>query len=175
MAQSELHGDLLMSSANHDANDLDADLIYALPWAHELALSTLAMPTRHAGDRTAHKNLDPVLIYAPPRARELLALSAPPAAITQHAVDSIAYNVAIECAALCLIALEYPKGDQFRQHLREVLREALYLRGALNDNEAFVDRLEARKVVEDVAARASAFSSDPLPPLWCSVAAPMDI
>jgi hypothetical protein len=109
-----------MSFANHDANDLDADLTYAPPWARELALST------------------------------------PPAVITQHAVDSTAYNVAIECAALCLIALEYPRGDQFRQHLREVLREALYLRGALNDNEAFVDRLVARKVVEDVAARASA-------------------
>lgn len=133
-----------MSSGNHAANDLDADFTYTPPWA------------RLVLDRTAYK--------APPWAREL-ALSAPPAAITQHVIDSTAYNVAIDCAALCLIALEYPKGDQFRQQLREVLREALYLRGALNDNEAFVDRLEARKVVEDVAARASAISSDRMPPM----------
>lgn len=111
----------------------------------------MSSPNTHAND------LNPVLIYAPPWVREP-ALPTPPAVITQHTVDSSAYNVAIECAALCLIALELPKAGQFRQHLREVLREALYLRGALNDNEPFVDKSAARKVVEDVAARATAIT-----------------
>jgi hypothetical protein len=109
-------------------------------------------------------DLQAALICVPPRARELTP-STPPAAPTPPALDSTGYDVAIECAALCLIALESPKGEQFRQHMREVLREALHLRGALNDNEPFIDGFEARKVVKDVAARASAISSDPVPPL----------
>jgi hypothetical protein len=154
--------DLLMSSAKHDASDLVADLIYAPPWERELALSTPAMPLRYAVNRTAYKNLDPVLIYAPPWAREM-ALTAASGNVHTGSRNSTAYNVVIECAALCLIALEYPKGDQFREHLREVLREALYLRGALKDDEPVVDNVEARNVVEDVAARASAISSDAMP------------
>ena len=84
--------------------------------------------------------------------------------MTAYTADSHAYDVAIECAALCMIALGSSDSDEFRRHMRDAFREALYLRGILLDSEQFVDKFEARNVLRDVVTRAIAFfSGDPRP------------
>ena len=96
--------------------------------------------------------------------------------MTPHTADSRAYDVAIECAALCMIALGSPGSDEFRQHMREALFEALHLRGALHDSEQFVDKFEARNVLSDVVTRAIAiFSGDLMPRISVNISPEIDI
>jgi hypothetical protein len=78
--------------------------------------------------------------------------------------DSHAYDVAIECAALSMIALGSASTEQFHNHMRDALREALYLRGAFYDCEQLVNRFEARKVLNDVVTRVMKIFSDELVP-----------
>ena len=95
--------------------------------------------------------------------------------MTPHAIDRRAYDVAIECAALCMIAIGSPgsgspSSDEFRMHMREALCEALHLRGALHDREQFVDKFEARNVLSDVVTRALAiFSGDLMPRIGVNI------
>jgi hypothetical protein len=86
--------------------------------------------------------------------------------------DSHAYDAAVECAALCMIALGSPAGDVFRQHMREALREALYLRGALYENERLVDGFAARNVLNEVVARVMSIFSHELAPILGADATP---
>ncbi len=85
--------------------------------------------------------------------------------MTPYTADSHAYDVAIECAALCMIALGSSDSEEFREHMRDAFREALYLRGALLDGEQFVDKFEARNVLSDVVTRAIAIFSGNFMPL----------
>jgi hypothetical protein len=118
----------------------------------------MSSPIHHAKDE-----LDAALIYAPPWAREQALKSGGSRALpSPHVADNHAYNAAIECAALCLFALESPTREPFRQHMREMLRQALYLRGAFPDGEPFVDGLAAREVLNDVVACASGLLSGDL-------------
>ena len=95
--------------------------------------------------------------------------------MTPHAIDRRAYDVAIECAALCMIAIGSPgsgspSSDEFRMHMREALCEALHLRGALHDREQFVDKFEARNVLSDVVTRALAiFCGDLMPRIGVNI------
>jgi hypothetical protein len=82
-----------------------------------------------------------------------------------HPFDRPAYDAAVECAALCMIALGSPAGDVFRQHMREALREALYLRGALHESEQLVDTFAARNVLNDVVTRVMSIFSRELAPI----------
>jgi hypothetical protein len=84
--------------------------------------------------------------------------------LTPYTPDSHAYDVAIECAALCMIALGSSDSEEFREQMRDAFREALYLRGALLDSERFVDKFEARNVLSQVVTRAIAImSGDSMP------------
>jgi hypothetical protein len=67
-----------------------------------------------------------------------------------------AYDAAVECAALCMIALASVDGDSFRLHMRDALREALHLRGAVHADARRADAAAAHKVREDVVARLAA-------------------
>lgn len=78
--------------------------------------------------------------------------------------DSRAYDAAIECAALCMIALGSPGNDEFRQHMREALSEALHLRGAFDDSERLVDKFEVRNVLKDILTDAMTIFSGELTP-----------
>lgn len=87
-------------------------------------------------------------------------------------IDRRAYGAAIECAALCMIALGSPDSDEFRQHMREALREALYIRGACDESERLVDTFEARNVLNDVVARVmTIFSCELVPRLGADISA----
>jgi hypothetical protein len=78
--------------------------------------------------------------------------------------NSHAYDVAIECAALSMIALGSASTERFHNHMRDALREALYLRGALHDHDQLVNKFEARKLLNDVVARVMKIFSDELVP-----------
>jgi hypothetical protein len=130
-----------MSSPVHHTKNLDPALIYAPPWARERALSARS-PVPFVGE--------------PPRFRSYeirqLEFDLP------RIADSRAYHAAIECAALCTIAINSGGGGSFRQNLREALREALYLRGGFHGSKAFVDDGEVRNVLSDVATRTISLS-----------------
>ena len=80
--------------------------------------------------------------------------------------NAYAYDVAIECAALSMIALGSARSGEFHDHMRDALREALYLRGAYCDREQSVNKFEARKVLHDVVTRVMIiFSGELLPQL----------
>jgi hypothetical protein len=79
-------------------------------------------------------------------------------------IDSRAYESAIECAALCMIALGSANGGEFREQMREAFREALALRGALHDAEVLVNKFEARNVLNDIVTRVMMTCSGELVP-----------
>ncbi|MBV8790492.1 MAG: hypothetical protein JO237_00410 [Pseudolabrys sp.] len=79
--------------------------------------------------------------------------------------DSRAYDIAIECAALCMIALWSQQSDEFREHLRDSLRDALYLCGVFGEDAQSIDKFEARNVLTDVVTRSMMIFSDELAPL----------
>jgi hypothetical protein len=80
-----------------------------------------------------------------------------------------AYDAAIDCAALCMIALGSPDRDEFRYHMREALREALQLRGGFHDNEQSIDEFEARNVLNDVVTRVMTIVASKWAPLLGTV------
>jgi hypothetical protein len=86
--------------------------------------------------------------------------------------DSRAYDAAIECAALCMIALGSPDSGRFREHMREALREALHMRGALHENEQWIDKFQARNVLNDVVTRVMTIFSGELAPLVTAQGSP---
>jgi hypothetical protein len=125
-----------MSSPVHHAKDLDPALIYAPPWAREQALSARSpVPPRFRSNEIGQRDFD-----------------------VPDIADSAAYNAAIECAALCMIAINSGGNEPFRQNLREALREALYLRCGFHESEPFVDNSEVRNVLSDVVARTISLS-----------------
>ena len=77
---------------------------------------------------------------------------------------SSAYDVIIECAALSVISVGTVGTDEFSQHLRETLREALHFYGAFNDGEYPVNKLEVRRVFYDVVTRVLIIFSQELTP-----------
>ncbi|MGC1444409.1 MAG: hypothetical protein WA837_03000 [Xanthobacteraceae bacterium] len=125
-----------MSSPVHHAKDIDPALIYAPPWAREQALS-------------ARSPVSPRFRTYEVRQRDFEA---------PHIADSRAYNAAIECAALCMMAINSGGNDPFRQNLREALREALFLRCGFHESNPFVDNSEVRNVLSDVVARTMSLS-----------------
>ena len=125
-----------MSSPVHHAKDLDPALIYAPPWAREQALSARSpVPSRFRTYEIGQRDSD-----------------------VPYIADSRAYNAAIECAALCMMAINSGGNDPFRQNLREALREALFLRCGFHESKPFVDNSEVRNVLSDVVARTMSLS-----------------
>ena len=125
-----------MSSPVHHAKDLDPALIYAPPWAREQALSARSpVPPRLRTYEIGQRDFE-----------------------VPHIADSRAYNAAIECAALCMMAINSGGNDPFRQNLREALREALFLRCGFHESKPFVDNSEVRNVLSDVVARTTSLS-----------------
>lgn len=78
--------------------------------------------------------------------------------------ESRAYDAAVECAALCMIALRSVDGGAFRLHMRDALREALHLR-AQHDTGPQVDASAARKVRDDVVTRVAAICARDCTPI----------
>ena len=125
-----------MSSPVHHAKDLDPALIYAPPWAREQALSARPpVPPRFRSNEIGQRDL-----------------------AVPDIADSPAYDAAIECAALCMIAINSGGNEPFRQNLREALREALHLRYGFHESEPFVGDSEVRNVLSDVVARTNSLS-----------------
>ncbi len=130
-----------MSSPVHHTKDIDPALIYAPPWAREQALSARS-PVPFFGE--------------PPRFRtyeiKQRDFGAP------HIGDRRAYSAAIECAALCVIAINSAGSGSFRQNLREALREALHLRCGFHESNPVADDSDVRNVLSDVVARTISLS-----------------
>jgi hypothetical protein len=135
-----------MSSPVHHAKDLDPALTYAPPWARERALSTRSSVP---------------YVGRPPRfpTYEISQFDFAASHIADNpAADNPAYDAAIECAALCMIAIKSAGNDSFRRHLREALREALYLRGGFHESKPLVHDNEVRNVLSDVVTRTISLS-----------------
>lgn len=135
-----------MSSPVHHAKDLDPALIYAPPWARERALSTRS-PASQVG--------------RPPRfsSYEIGQFDfTEPDVADNPAKESPAYYAAVECAALCMIAIKSAGNDAFRRGLREALREALYLRGGFHESKPLVHDQEVRNVLSDVVTRTTSLA-----------------
>jgi hypothetical protein len=125
-----------MSSPVHHAKDLDPALIYAPPWAREQAVSERSpVPPRFRSNEIGQRDL-----------------------AVPDIADSPAYDAAIECAALCMIAINSGGNEPFRQNLREALREALHLRCGFHESKPFVDNSEVHNVLSDVVARTNSLS-----------------
>jgi hypothetical protein len=135
-----------MSSPVHHSKDIDPSLIYAPPWAREQALrAQVAVPFVAAPSHVA------ACFESCALEEDDEDFAAPDPG------DNPAYYVAIECAALCMIAINSGGNSVFRSNLREALREALYLRGGLHETRSLVDD-EVRNVLSDVVARTTSLS-----------------
>jgi hypothetical protein len=146
-----------MSSPVHQAKDIDPALIYAPPWAREQALAARYPVPNYSGPNYSVPSYPVSRIGEPPRLRSC-EIGQRDFGV-QPVGDSRAYTAAIECAALCVIAINSVGSGSFRQNLREALREALHLRCGFHEkNMPAVDDSEVRNVLSDVVARTLSLS-----------------